>query len=148
MTPPIILACGGKKLDHAAPALELYIGSYFTAARRWAQSVADPGRLFVISARYGLVRAYEVLDPYDQRMALRPPDSFVALVVAQAGALGLAAGPAWFAGGRAYLDVLRAAIPAVVQVASALPAGRAGRGIGAQLAWYARHYGELPSLPS
>lgn len=62
--PDIILIAGTKtKLTGAAPARELYTGSLFRKARSYAE---QSGVLwFIISAQHGLVRAEEVLDPYD-----------------------------------------------------------------------------------
>jgi len=138
----VVLACGAEKGPASAPALDLYRGPFFRLTRRWAESVTGRGRIFILSALHGLVRADELLAPYDVRM--RPSPELVARVRGQVAALGLG-GPVYFAGGAAYLAVLLPALPEVVAVSAALPAGRAGRGIGAQRGWYSRNLGRLPT---
>lgn len=140
--PVVVLACGAGKGPAPAAALDLYTGAFFSMTRRWAESVTDRPRIFILSALHGLVRADQQLAPYDARMKASP--EVAARVRAQAAELELG-GPVYFAGGAAYLGVLREAIPGVVAVTDALPPGRAGRGIGAQRAWFSRNLGKLPS---
>lgn len=60
-----LIACGKAKLDHAAPARELYTGSLFRAARRHAES----GRYAsyrILSAQHRLLDPDRVIEPYDR----------------------------------------------------------------------------------
>src|SRR5690349_4767772 len=63
----VVVPCGGKKLNHSAPAGELYIGSYHRACRRAAEALR-PARILILSALHGLVELDQVLAPYDLRM--------------------------------------------------------------------------------
>lgn len=60
----IIITCGSRKLEHPAPAGELYIGAYHRACRRAADAL-EAERLLILSSAHGLLRTDEVIDPYD-----------------------------------------------------------------------------------
>lgn len=105
-----VIPCGREKLDHAAPAGELYTGQGFKHALRCVQQLAAgdaepttgpddepvPGRtarILVLSALYGLVTLDQVLEPYDLMMG--QPDSVTAeTLTVQAQALGIDWDPA------------------------------------------------------
>ena len=65
----IIVGCGKAKLDHAAPARDLYTGSLFRAARRYVEARGEPW--FILSAAHGLIGPEVVVLPYDQVLDLR-----------------------------------------------------------------------------
>lgn len=98
-----VIPCGGRKLDHAAPAAELYVGQHFrhalTNVQRLAEQDAADGqlaRILILSALHGLVELDTVLEPYDQRMD--QPGSITAEVLAeQALAFGIDWGSAVYA---------------------------------------------------
>lgn len=58
-----LVGCGKSKLEHEAPARDLYTGSLFRAARGWAERNADAW--FILSAKHGLVHPDTVIAPYD-----------------------------------------------------------------------------------
>ena len=62
-----VVGCARRKLDGPAPADQLYIGTYFRACYRAARVIA-PGRVFILSAKYGLLRPEEVIRTYDLRL--------------------------------------------------------------------------------
>lgn len=66
----VVIACGASKLDHRAPAVRLYTGQHFRASLAAALSVArDPSTIVrILSAKYGLLRLDELVDPYELRM--------------------------------------------------------------------------------
>ena len=66
--PLVVIPCGSKKLEHAAPAAELYVGSYFEAMLRAARALVPDARIRVLSGRYGFVELDRVLSPYEQRI--------------------------------------------------------------------------------
>jgi len=146
VTPLVVLACGAKKRPWAQAALELYTGPLFASARRWALSITSRDRIFILSARHGLVPADRVLEPYDQQ--IKPTRETVDRIVDQADALGLFAGPVYFAGGELYRLTLILAGLEVQAVSHVLPPGRTTRGIGAQRAWFSRNLGQLPAVHS
>lgn len=90
-----MIPCGAEKLDHAAPARDLYVGTMFrhTLAAVAANASHDEQdgyatRILILSARYGLVELDTVIAPYQQRMA--DPGSITAdELTAQALALGI-----------------------------------------------------------
>lgn len=93
-----IIGCGAAKLDHRAPARDLYTGSLFVAARRDVEERAVPYR--ILSARYGLVRPWDVIAPYDLTIhaaqADHDEDSWRRWVDIQGGYLGnWCAGVGW-----------------------------------------------------
>jgi hypothetical protein len=57
------VSCVGQKLSSAAPAKDLYTSDWFTKARRHVESTGVPW--FILSAKYGLVRPDEVIEPYE-----------------------------------------------------------------------------------
>ncbi len=67
-----LVGCGAKKLDHAAPARELYTGALFHKAATYAEATCD--RWYVLSAEHGLVDPDRVLAPYDTILPARSPE--------------------------------------------------------------------------
>lgn len=133
--PVVIVACGAAKLDHPAPAGEMYTGSYHRATRRAAAVLAgDAGRVMILSAEYGLLDLDTVIAPYEKRLPERQvPAEWVAMVRAQAAAAGIATAPVVLAG-RAYVHGAR-------QIwADAVAPLEGTRGIGDQLARLAEIY--------
>lgn len=63
----VIVPCGGAKLDHPAPAGELYTGSYHRACRQAAERLGAR-RVLILSALHGLLELDEMVEPYDLRM--------------------------------------------------------------------------------
>lgn len=115
--PVVIVPCGGRKLDHAAPAGDLYVGSYHRQTRKAATAVAERtgARVLILSALHGLVELGTVLEPYDLRMG-QPGSVTAARVAGQAAALGIAAAVVTVIAGRAYADVVTAVWPHAVRV--------------------------------
>jgi len=62
-----LVSCSKSKLDHPAPARELYSPSHlFSGARCYVERTCD--RWFVLSAKHHLVWPEQVLEPYDQTL--------------------------------------------------------------------------------
>lgn len=113
-----VIPCGGAKLDHAAPARDLYVGQMFrhtlgNVERLVALDVEEgrgPARVLILSARYGLIEPDQLVEPYDQRMD-RAGSVTADVVAAQALALGIDWGSAVYAVlPRPYLARLDAAL--------------------------------------
>jgi hypothetical protein len=125
------------------PALSLYRGGLFTLGAKWARSVTTLDRIFVLSAKHGLIRATDRIDVYDLRLG--DPGSVsagqLAAQVAQLAEL-LGAAPI-FHGGAAYAELLRAALPSFVWLRDRMETP--GKGIGYQLGWLKRHLGHVPT---
>lgn len=60
-----ILGCGAQKLDHAAPVAEIYTGSLFTASLKHARSWVKDEQIRVLSAKHGLLRLSDYIEPYN-----------------------------------------------------------------------------------
>lgn len=66
-----LVSCSKSKLDHAAPARELYSPSFvFDRSARYVEQHCD--EWFVLSAKHGLVDPDAVLEPYDETLAGAP----------------------------------------------------------------------------
>lgn len=64
--PVVVIPCSGPKLDHAAEAGKLYVGTLHQHARRTADALtAQGGTVLVLSALHGLLPLDRVIEPYD-----------------------------------------------------------------------------------
>ena len=66
--PLYLIACSATKLDHAAPARELYTGQAF----RFAMAAAADGDALILSALHGLVHPSQVIEPYNVTLSELP----------------------------------------------------------------------------
>lgn len=64
--PIVLVACSGQKLDHAAPAQDLYTSDLFKKARAWAEKFG--GRWYILSAKHGVVPPGQIIKPYDETL--------------------------------------------------------------------------------
>lgn len=62
-----VVSCGSAKLDHAAPARDIYTGSLFRAARDHVEAGAFDA-WFIVSALHGVIPPWKVISPYEQRL--------------------------------------------------------------------------------
>lgn len=63
----LLIGCGATKLDHEAPARDLYTGSIFRARRTYAE--ASGCHWWILSGKYGLLSPECVIAPYDYNLA-------------------------------------------------------------------------------
>ncbi len=66
--PTVIVGCGSAKLGRPAAAGAMYVGSYHRAARRAAAALTDDAHTLILSARYGLLRLDDPIEPYELRI--------------------------------------------------------------------------------
>lgn len=66
--PLYLIACSAAKLEHAAPARELYTGQAF----RFAMAAAADGDALILSALHGLVEPSQTLEPYNVTLSELP----------------------------------------------------------------------------
>lgn len=133
----VVASCGQRKATTAQAAGHLYTGSYAAGGLAWARSVTEPARIYVLSAKYGLVPHDRVIEPYEQRLGT-PGAVDVMTVREQAMALGILAETDVIAvGGQAYVRLARSVWPAV-----RAPFATAG-GMGRQMAAMKAHRGQL-----
>jgi hypothetical protein len=91
-----VVPCSATKLDHPAPAHQLYTGTMFTNTYRAAAASATadqdaglgPARVLILSALHGLIDPDQVIDPYDLRMG-QPGSITPARLIEQAEALDI-----------------------------------------------------------
>lgn len=63
----VLISCVGKKQDHGCKAKDLYDSPWFRLALRYAQSL-NPDRVFILSAKYGLVDQNSKIEPYEETL--------------------------------------------------------------------------------
>src|ERR1051325_4499617 len=59
----ILIACSASKLDHPAPAKDLYTGELFQKSKAYAEVTRHP--YYILSARYGLLEPDKTITPYN-----------------------------------------------------------------------------------
>ena len=67
----VLISCSKTKVDHPAPARELYDSPLFRQARAFAEASGRPW--FILSAEHGLVGPEEWLAPYERYLPDTPP---------------------------------------------------------------------------
>lgn len=123
-----LVACCGPKLDHAAPAVDLYTSPLFTKSRTYAER---RGRWFILSALHGLLDPLAEIEPYDVTLKkMRSPErrAWGLQVQKQMAAAGILNCRLIALAGAGYLSPLVAAGVSVSQPMK-------GLGIGKQLQW-------------
>ncbi len=145
----VLVGCVKTKLDHAAPAEDLYISPLFRGRREFAEST---GRLwFILSAKHGLILPGEVVAPYDLAMARQSANyrsAWAGFVAEQlVTALGSLRGVHFeIHAGSAYVESLE---PTLRAHGASVSAPLRGLTQGQHLAWYAarrRDLGEQPTV--
>jgi hypothetical protein len=68
-----LVGCGSAKLGRPAPARDLYTSQLFRKASAYAAATCD--RWYVLSAKHGLVRPDQILEPYDVKLGANLPSS-------------------------------------------------------------------------
>jgi len=89
-TPAIVIPCCARKGPDAAPSEKLYDSDHFRFTLRAAQARAEAtgAHVWILSAKYGLVRPGQVIDPYD--VTFGDPDAVTAdLVYRQLAVFGI-----------------------------------------------------------
>lgn len=124
----ILIPCGAKKLAHAAPASELYVGPYSRACLKFARELVDDLDIRIISGKYGLMRLTRWTEPYEHKLKARAWRQLSDLMRAQAGEL-LEATPVLAMLGHNYSWAVHAVWPEVHFLLDGVG------GIGKQLAW-------------
>ena len=61
----VLISCGKEKLGQRAEASKMYTGGLFTKSLKYAEKKLNPNKLFILSAKYGLLKPYEMIEPYD-----------------------------------------------------------------------------------
>lgn len=106
MMPLVLITCGSKKRSTPCAAADLYTGIYFGKMVRFARTIAPDSRIYIVSAKHGLLRMNQIIAPYNLRMG-KPGSITADIIKRQAEALGLRPDErVIFVGGSDYLPVL------------------------------------------
>ncbi len=63
----ILISCVSKKLNHKSRAMDLYISPLFKKNIQYGKK-SNPDKIFILSAKYGLVDLEEEIEPYDKTL--------------------------------------------------------------------------------
>jgi hypothetical protein len=102
----VLIACGWHKLDRAAPAKDIYIGSQFKFARSAAESTGLPW--FIMSAKHGILPPNKIIEPYDATYG-RDSGMHPREIREQARVMNLPL-PVWGFVSEKYIEILRLAL--------------------------------------
>lgn len=64
----VIITCGSRKLNRPAQARKFYTGTYFKIQLEWALSIAPASHVRIFSAKYGILKLTDMIDPYNKRI--------------------------------------------------------------------------------
>jgi hypothetical protein len=105
-----VIPCGARKREGVHPAADLYVGPYFRAALRWAQT-SGADRILILSAKHGLLELDTEVESYDLKFG--DPGAITVEQVRQQSYLRLAKHirPVACVGGAAYREVVRKVWP-------------------------------------
>ena len=67
MAKVVLISCVSKKLHHKSKAQDLYVSPLFQKNLQYAKSL-NPEKIFILSAKYGLLRLDEEIEPYDKTL--------------------------------------------------------------------------------
>ena len=67
MAKVVLISCVSKKLDHKTKAQDLYISPLFKKELEYAR-LLNPEKIFILSAKYGLLRLNQEIKPYDKTL--------------------------------------------------------------------------------
>ena len=63
----VLISCVSKKLSRNAKAKDLYISTLFKLNLKYAEKL-EPDKIFVLSAKYGLLPLDQEIEPYEQTL--------------------------------------------------------------------------------
>jgi hypothetical protein len=133
MKQTVIVACGQQKRAAKCAAHMMYTGPYHRACLAYARTLTDDENIFILSAKYGLLRLENEIEPYEKRLKSHSDyAAFYELVRGQIAALELEKARPVVLGGRDYRELCDS-----FWICEAPLAGVGG--IGQQIQWLKRH---------
>ena len=63
-----LISCGKKKSLNATEAQFLYTSPLFRKTLKYAETILRPDRIFILSAKHGLLKLDEVIEPYNETL--------------------------------------------------------------------------------
>ncbi|UUW88643.1 DUF6884 domain-containing protein [Pimelobacter simplex] len=139
----VLVGCVKTKLDHGAPAKDLYVSDYFAKMRNYAEASGRPW--FILSAEHGLISPEEWLEPYERYLPDTSREYRTAWGEKVAEQLEQAVGSLAdllvdIHAGATYVESVEAALaPRGAQVLDQLR----GLSFGRRLSWYLQHDGTV-----
>ena len=67
------MGCGKKKKRTPSPAKDMYQGVLFKKTMAYCMQNFDPGLIFILSAKYGLLTLDTIINPYDETLNKKTP---------------------------------------------------------------------------
>ena len=102
----VVIPCGARKLTQPAQAQSMYTGSYHRMCKRYARSLTTPDNIYILSAKYGLLKMTDMIEPYS--LTLGQPGCVTPLhIKQQAVELEISDRPCIAVGGKKYTDLCR-----------------------------------------
>jgi hypothetical protein len=65
MTNIALISCGRKKLSYRTKAENMYISTLFKNSLKYAKDILKANKIFILSAKYGLLSLDKEIDPYN-----------------------------------------------------------------------------------
>lgn len=62
----VFISCVKTKRDHQCRAEQLYISPLFINSLKYAKRLTTPDKIFILSAKYGVLRLNDIVSPYEQ----------------------------------------------------------------------------------
>lgn len=131
-----IIPCGKAKRRGTHQAADLYTGPYFRMNLAWARSVFADDRIFILSAKHGLLRLSDRIASYNLKMGERGSVA-AERVASQARTLDIAGAHVCAIGGVKYLSLIKAVFPTVTCPVE-------GLALGHSLSALSRAIGKIP----
>lgn len=64
----VIIPCGSAKKTCRSQAGKMYLGGYHRACQAYARTLVPVTKILILSAKYGLLRLTDEIEPYELRM--------------------------------------------------------------------------------
>ncbi|MBC8386521.1 MAG: hypothetical protein H8E13_00505 [Actinobacteria bacterium] len=69
----ILISCSKRKLSYSAKARHMYQGANFKKSLLYAEML-NADKIFILSAKYGLLKLDTVIEPYDETLNKKPEE--------------------------------------------------------------------------
>lgn len=132
----VILSCGQKKVTKPTEAYRLYQGSYYKMNLKYALSITSLNCIYILSAKYGLIKSTEIIAPYNLKMG-EPGSVTTDKIKQQAASLGILQNEVIILGGSLYVNKIR-------EVFMKNKAPILGKSMGYAMQLLSRNMGKLP----
>ena len=64
----VLISCVAMKNNHPCAAREMYISPLFRGAYAYAKNILRADKVFILSAKYGLIGEDELIEPYNETL--------------------------------------------------------------------------------